>query len=357
MRGRYVCGMCFSGIDASFGQGGMHLSPKVLKEEYQSIMFAVAMGACKQYKRKLSITVDLWGFDVGAWFTRLWGFPAHGVNEFYNALVCSWYMGPELLFVENCDPLAVSYGDSLELTEFGEAYRQFLSRYKNRVLPYSHRNVTCKIAVIHADNGIFSAYGTFDGGGSFGFCEFLPNAQKNSFFEVMHVLSHKKVSRCGTTFWNTDFQTFPTGAYARTKKNYKKLPLQNGVGKTEETSFHTLFYPLNGVLVFDDAVTKEALGEPELIIVCGDRCREETLRLVNEYAKRDTRVIIPEWLAGGNTKNCIIVNEFLSGDFEGLVDGYIGNEDRWNVCFGKYCIEMTNPSGDGNALEFNVREK
>lgn len=71
--------------------------------------------------------------------------------------------------VENCDPLAISRGDSFEITPFGEAYRLFLERYRGKTPPYSHSDVQCEIAVIHADDGVFSANGTFDGAGSYGF--------------------------------------------------------------------------------------------------------------------------------------------------------------------------------------------
>lgn len=223
--GTDVYGECvFPSMMHLLARGGMHLSPKALKEEYQSVMFAVAMGACKQYKRKMCVTVDLWGFDVGEWFTRLWGFPAHGVQEFYNALVLSWYMSPELLFVENCDPLAISRGDSFEITPFGEAYRLFLERYRGKTPPYSHSDVQCEIAVIHADDGVFSANGTFDGAGSYGFSEFPMNERKNSFFQVMHALSHGAVSPAGTLLLVKPITAFQLGeGYAQSMGMNVKL--------------------------------------------------------------------------------------------------------------------------------------
>ena len=320
-------------------------------------MFAVAMGACKQYKRKMCVTVDLWGFDVGEWFTRLWGFPAHGVQEFYNALVLSWYMSPELLFVENCDPLAISRGDSFEITPFGEAYSLFLERYRGKTPPYSHSDVQCEIAVIHADDGVFSANGTFDGAGSYGFSEFPMNERKNSFFQVMHALSHGAVSPAGTTFWNTEFQSFPTAAYSRNEKTCGTLPLAEGVGKEKQTSFHKLFYPMHSVLVFDDLVQRETLGEPSLIIVCGERCRGETLRLVGEYAKKGTRVVVPAWLGENCAEECVRISDFCSRRFYEAIGGFLGDADEWTVSFKNHRLKITNPAGDGNTLNFVLEEK
>ncbi len=356
--GTDVYGECvFPSMMHLLARGGMHLSPKALKEEYQSVMFAVAMGACKQYKRKMCVTVDLWGFDVGEWFTRLWGFPAHGVQEFYNALVLSWYMSPDLLFVENCDPLAISRGDSFEITPFGEAYSLFLERYRGKTPPYSHSDVQCEIAVIHADDGVFSANGTFDGAGSYGFSEFPMNERKNSFFQVIHALSHGAVSPAGTTFWNTEFQSFPTAAYSRNEKTCGTLPLAEGVGKEKQTSFHKLFYPMHSVLVFDDLVQRETLGEPSLIIVCGERCRGETLRLVGEYAKKGTRVVVPAWLGENCAEECVRISDFCSRRFYEAIGGFLGDADEWTVSFENHRLKITNPAGDGNTLNFVLEEK
>src|SRR6056297_2328054 len=52
-----------------FASAGMNLCPKILKEEFQSLQLSTALGAAVQYKRKMGICVDLWGPDIGPWFT------------------------------------------------------------------------------------------------------------------------------------------------------------------------------------------------------------------------------------------------------------------------------------------------
>ncbi|MFQ7036322.1 MAG: hypothetical protein ACLRTQ_11970 [Candidatus Borkfalkia sp.] len=235
--GTDVYGECvFPSMMHLLARGGMHLSPKALKEEYQSVMFAVAMGACKQYKRKMCVTVDLWGFDVGEWFTRLWGFPAHGVQEFYNALVLSWYMSPELLFVENCDPLAISRGDSFEITPFGEAYRLFLERYRGKTPPYSHSDVQCEIAVIHADDGVFSANGTFDGAGSYGFR--IPHERKKEQFFSGHArFVARRGFSCGHDFLEYRISVVPDGGLFAQRKDVRYSATRRGRGKRKANVF------------------------------------------------------------------------------------------------------------------------
>lgn len=155
----------------------------------------------------------------------------------------------------------------------------------------------------------------------------------------MHALSHGAVSPAGTTFWNTEFQSFPTAAYSRNEKTCGTLPLAEGVGKEKQTSFHKLFYPMHSVLVFDDLVQRETLGEPSLIIVCGERCRGETLRLVGEYAKKGTRVVVPAWLGENCAEECVRISDFVpaaftrrSADFWGCgrMDGFFQKSSSEN---------------------------
>lgn len=79
-------------------RGGMNPCPKILKDEFQSVQISTAIGAAKQYARKMGICVDLWGQDVGEWFTRVWGFPGHSPGEFKSALELSYLMGPDFIF-------------------------------------------------------------------------------------------------------------------------------------------------------------------------------------------------------------------------------------------------------------------
>ena len=103
-------------------RGGMNPCPKVMKEEFQSVQISTALGAAKQYKRKLGICVDLWGPDVGDWFTRILGFPGHSPEEFKSALEFSYLLGPDMLFVENADPLGHFDGKQFNKTEFATIY-------------------------------------------------------------------------------------------------------------------------------------------------------------------------------------------------------------------------------------------
>ena len=113
----------------ALARGGMSPCPKVLKEEFQSVQLATALGAARQYGRGMGICVDLWGPDVGDWFHRVWGFPGHPPEEFKSALEMAWLMGPRVLFVENVDVLARFTGESFRATEFGDIFHEFTHRF------------------------------------------------------------------------------------------------------------------------------------------------------------------------------------------------------------------------------------
>ncbi len=111
-------------------RAGMTPAPKIMKESFHPLQLGTALGAAKQYDRALWICADLWGPDVGAWPTRLSGFPGHSPTEFASALRLGYHMGPSHLFVENIDGLLLTgEGGKLESTVFGEEWLRFVREY------------------------------------------------------------------------------------------------------------------------------------------------------------------------------------------------------------------------------------
>ncbi|WJH33816.1 hypothetical protein N6H14_28070 [Paenibacillus sp. CC-CFT747] len=86
-------------------RAGMDLCPKIMKESFQALQLGTALGAAQQYGRDMWICADLWGPDIGHWFTRTSGFPGHSPEEFESALHMGYLMGPTHLFTENVDVL------------------------------------------------------------------------------------------------------------------------------------------------------------------------------------------------------------------------------------------------------------
>ncbi len=342
-----------------FARAGMRPCPKLLKEEYQPLQLAVALGAARQYGRRVGICVDLWGFDVGAWFTRLWGFPAHSPSEFESALWLAYHIAPDMMFVENIDALARNTAHGFELTEFGERFRNFIR--KSRELPplsHDHSDIRCTIAVIRSDDAYISADGNFDGGGRYGSRSLQPDERGNSFFQVMNALMHESASDRAITYFKSGWEKWPAAAYPRTDETLARLPLLHGVEVECEETCHPIFHPMNSVLVFDQYVRPEHLEGAGLVIVCGSELAESTVQTVARATERGARAVIPRYFEEAFSSVLrddgawTVVENFKSSAFREAIAPWLGKKDEWRMRFGDKTLIIRNPSGDGRTLTF-----
>ena len=343
----------FSTMYHAFNRGGMLISPKALQVLRQPFEFAVALGALKQYQKKWMITADIWGTDVGRWFTRLWGLPGHSVAEFESALKMSFYLAPDLLFVENCDGLAYSDSHGLHLTEFGQAYCDFIAWARGVHLPYTSREFSPSTAVIRSEDGVFSAKGTFTGAGPYG-SHYLKNDEKtNSIFSVMHMLSHGTMDRTSSLMYMTG-EDMPHNAWPRDEQTLKTFPRKDGTGGVE-THAHKLFYPLNNVGVFDSFSSFRDIGGAEFIVVCGSRISHETAEAVMQCAAEGKTVLAADWFREQlNCPQITFVSDFESEMAKRVAAPFLGKPTEWNVRFGNYLLRITDPTNDGIRLRFDI---
>lgn len=346
----------FATLYHAFNRAGMRLSAKAIKEIWQPMQFAVALGAARQYGIPLSITVDLWGPDVGNWFTRIWGFPGHSPEEFEAGLRMAYYLSPEIMFVENCDAL-LWHKEGFVLTPFGEVYRNFIEEYREKKLPYSANDAVAEIAVIRSEDGLFSRKGTFYGKGLYGADAPMPDEKACSFFDVMHVLSHGQLPSDGSTPYLTGHDVFPSARYPRDGKTMQTFPLEQGV-QTNEPLTHTLFMPLNNVLVFDSFAGYDCLEESRLIILCGSRISEGTAKAVLRRAEEGAKVIAANWfrgqLPGWKIK---FVHDFAGAEFLREAEPFIGTNTEWKIRFSDYQLRITNPSRDKISLKIDLSRR
>jgi len=345
-------------------RGGMNPCPKVMKEEFQSVQISTALGAAKQYKRKLGICVDLWGPDVGEWFTRIWGFPGHSPAEFKSALEFSYLLGPDMMFVENADPLGKFDGKKFKKTEFAYVYEEFLKKFvpKNR-LEYTHRDITPDIVVIRTDDTNWNRHGGFDNRGLFGSRHIYPDYKSNSTLDVFHLLSHRTVPRDGLTFYVPGFD-FPAGNFKRDPENISELPIEKGVLGYEEKYSHKLFYPMNNTIVLDDTADEESIGDPGLIIVCGSKISDVTLKVVLKMAESKIRCIIANWLIPEEIfsevkqcKNIHLTEDFLSDSTTEIINEFSGDKNIWRYRFGEYELQISDPMKDGLNLHHELLKR
>ncbi len=344
----------------TLSRGGLHPCPKLLKEEFQSVQLSTAIGASKQYNRQLGICVDLWGPDIGNWFTRTWGFPGHSPEEFESALKIAYLMSPDFVFVENIDALAQHKKNTFEKTIFGEIYEKFLKQFvPENPIRYEHTMILPDIVVIRSDDCDF-------GGGEYllGSDHVKSDYRTQSSFQVFHLLSHGTLPVNGLTYFLPQFEYY---AFTQQKKltNTPNFPLKSGF--EQQTHGHALFYPMNNVLVMDEHVNSQQLGQPKLIIVAGSRLTSQCFNAVIEKVKEGAVCIVAEWLLKENKVSrkymssrkegkgkWIVTEDFLSPDVRQEVLAFIGDQNCWRQRFGNFDVCLYNPGGDGIRIEHEV---
>ncbi|UUZ96508.1 hypothetical protein LJK87_20715 [Paenibacillus sp. P25] len=257
----------------TLARAGMDLCPKIMKESFQSLQLATALGAAKQYGKALWICADLWGPDTGAWFTRLPGFPGHSPQEFDSALKLGYLMGPTHLFVENIDVLLKHTGSGFFRTEFGEVWESFVRGFvREHPLTWYHAMAEPDIAVIHSDDSNYGQNRRLFGDRT------LPESElkdTQSLFAVWHLLSRGAIPAHGSCMHIPGYR-FPRHTLKK-EVPPERFPLEQGYTGGDREPVHPLFYPVRNVLAFDHRVRAETLGRPRLALVCGSALSAETL--------------------------------------------------------------------------------
>ncbi len=118
---RLIFEMTFPDYPFVFARGGGLLAPKLLKENYDDLMYAVYRGAALEYNSKeLWACIDLWFLDK---------FPTNGItagahtpDELLEALQFAFRKGFDLVYIEYVKALMT---ESFELTPYGRKVIEF----------------------------------------------------------------------------------------------------------------------------------------------------------------------------------------------------------------------------------------
>jgi hypothetical protein len=339
-------------------RGGMALCPKIMKEEFQSIQLAAALGAAKQYDRDMWICADLWGPDVGPWMIRTPGFPGHSPEEYASALRLGYFMGPTHLFTENIDGLAAYTPKGFKTTQFGEVWREFVEEFvPANPITWSHRDADPDIAFIYSDDSNYGQNERAFGNRSIP----MPETSK-SVFAIWHLLSHGMLPAHGNNMHIPGY-SFPRHKLKR-QVPADQFPLAEGIALDATPNMHPLFYPMNNVLVFDDIVTEARLGNPQLIFVAGSSVSDATLRAVRKKAEAGAAVIVAKWLLPakwlraerfGNGGIWLPADDFLDESVREQASPHLGSPDCWMQRFDRTEIRIYKKDPAGFTLDFDIQ--
>lgn len=334
----------------TLARGGMTPTPKIMKESFQPLQLSTALGAALQYGRDFWVCADLWGPDVGPWFTRAPGFPGHSPAEYASALRMGYLFAPSHLFTENIDALIHHRGDDrFERTEYGDVWDEFVHNFVPLTpLKWSFADARPNIVLIHAEDSNFGR-----GVMPFGNRGTDAPGESWSIFAAWNLLSHGSMPLEGSCM-HIDRYTFPRHSLDDIPRS--TFPLHQG--SAAATHIHPLFHPVRNTLVFDETVTADRLGEPELIVVAGSRLPDRTRHLLRQRSESGAVVIIPRWLSGPYParerigQGAWIVYDDLSNDDDArhAISMHLGAPDQWTQRFGDTEIVFEAADADGVTL-------
>lgn len=340
----------------TLARAGMTPCPKVMKESYQPLQLATALGAALQYERDLWICADLWGPDIGPWFTRAPGFPGHSPSEYAAALRMAYLFAPTHLFTENVDCLARYTSTGFEQTEFGDEWVRFVREFvPAHPLQWSYQDANPTTVLIHSEESNFGR-GTLPFGN-----RHRPAAEHSeSVFEAWHLLSRGTLPSDGSCGHRASEAPFPRHRLNDIPRD--EFPFPAGAPLAEvATRHHPLFHALHNVVVYDETVTATRLGHPELILAAGSRLPACTRQLLRQRADAGATVIIADWLAGQWSKcghvgsgTWIVTHDFNEPETHAAAERYLGPSDVWIQRFGTHEVRMTPDPNEPTALEFEV---
>ncbi|WP_019180772.1 hypothetical protein [Microbacterium yannicii] len=340
----------------TLARAGMTPCPKVMKESFQPLQLAAALGASLQYGREFWICADLWGPDIGPWLTRAPGFPGHSPGEFASALRLAYLFAPDRLFVENIDVLVRHLGEGeFRRTAHGEMWREFVREFvPAHPLRWSHRDARPDIALVHADDSDFGR-----GQRPFGNRRATAPETSRSVFEAWHLLSHGRIPADGSCLH------IPGYDFPRHQLNdipCPQFPLESPA--PEPTEMHGLFQPLRNVLAFDEHVDARRLAGAGLVLVVGSRLPQATRGTLRAQADAGATVAIASWLAGSEWSRTevvgdgrwIVFDDLGDADLHEAVAPHLGSADRWTQRFGDIELRIEAASPTGETLEFEIAD-
>ncbi|MBC2594001.1 hypothetical protein H5P28_06975 [Ruficoccus amylovorans] len=164
-----------------FARAGWTVTPKLMKESWNSIVIPMGLGAAVQYAGR---GADLW-FNPDLWFTG--NYPGHSVAELQSSLWTAHWMGATRVYVENLDYVhlqktehnaekamkqglstervqgrhhpdadgvfgsLVTYndGEKYELTAYGQTLSDYACDYRyEHPRPFTWRDARCDVAIV-----------------------------------------------------------------------------------------------------------------------------------------------------------------------------------------------------------------
>lgn len=245
----------------NFAAAGFTPATKLLKEGCMPAYIACALGAAIQYGRPLWFTPDLW---------QKRNYPGHTPKEYATALLLAYHMGAECIYTENIYMQSANgrwrgglilindQKDDYTLTELGQVAKRFRGEYvPSHPRNYSFRQLKPRVAIIRQEDTCWGQSDSWLSDQLFGVAKWKSTKVTEAWLQIWNLLSNGQISPDSISWHNNKVIT----------------PYRS-------------FYPLDGVVVFDEKVGAGNLENVELIFLTGLGVSDATLKAVSECVSR-----------------------------------------------------------------------
>jgi len=327
-----------------FARGGFTPGTKILKESLSPMFIACTMGAAIQYDTELWICLDLWGIN---------GYPGHTPEEYRSALLLAYHMGADYMYTENIafdnknkglGSLILITSDGYKITEHGRITKWFANEYiPKHPRRYTFRQVKPRVAIVRQPD---ACWGQGRSGFPilpdqlFGNAKWKSNQNTEAWFKIWHLLTRGAAPKDGFSYW----------CDCLNKKPYQ------------------VFYPLDGVVVFDHHVGYKHLKGVQVIFLTGLGISPQTLKAVEQCVSDGVTCIalphlVPKRVAGQTGSNgtltdgrgrWVVTEDFLADRVREQMQHVIPSEDIIRYRFGQYLVTMKPVGSDMNKITANV---
>lgn len=291
----------FPDLSHIFARGGWLLTPKILKENFSSVIMAANLGAALQYQDRtdLWVTVDLNNIH--------YGFPGHSLQATRSALLMSYWLGVGTICVENLDyvvedptrrhPEAPLTGGLLhwnnvnqyQITAHGKVVQDFFRNYvPKNPRQINWRNYRPRVAIVRLPDGDWGQPGSPCLDNLLGNTKMKTDTISHEWLHVWPILTHGAV-RDGSN----------------NQINMTIYPLSQN---------YDFFVPISNVAVFDHRVTGPVLDSVDCFIVCGHNLTSGTFAAIRARVAKGATCIIDRRLYNANAKGQALAGKWTLVD-------------------------------------------
>jgi hypothetical protein len=197
--------MTFPDYPFAFARAGALLAPKLLKENFNDLMFAVYRGAALEYNSgELWACIDLWFLDRFPTAGK-YGPGYHAPAELLSALQFAYFAGFDSVYIEQVKALV---DDRFELTEYGKKVVEFQSWRKAQAMGNWRTGKIDYVIKRFPDGYWGQSFSTFIPDHPYGSWKANPYHSLDArWFKTLNELSHHVIPTDADT-WNAQLEPF-----------------------------------------------------------------------------------------------------------------------------------------------------